>query len=73
MKLVRKIKVVYRNRFFRAIQFFLPRNVILKFMVHGQNNYSVFFIGDVYDVRVRHLDFWHFRDRILFRVLTLND
>jgi len=73
MKPVRKIKVIYRNWFFRTLGFFLPRNVILKSMFRGKNIYSVFFIGEVYDVRIRHIDFWHFRDRILFRVLMLTD
>jgi len=72
MKPVRKIRVVYRNRFFCAIRFFLPRNVMLKMIYRGENSYSFFFIGEVYDVRVRFVDFWHFRDRFLFKVIKLN-
>lgn len=70
MQPTKRIKIVFRNRFFAAIRFFLPRNVMLKFMVRGRNCYSFFFIGVTYLVRVRHVDFWRFRDRIFFRILS---
>jgi hypothetical protein len=69
MKLAKKLKIVYRNRFFRALRFLLPRNAVVSMTIRGVPIYSVFFVGTEYSVRVRHVEFWNFYDRIFFRIL----